>query len=156
MSQQETMLNLLPEFSQQQSTTLGQELAGLKVSFELQTAKPDGNMTSASAVTEGIEIEPSSTDLTRRVSSSLGASASPKSFHTPPWSKSGSHLTRATTGSLTKQLKPFATEDIKILLLENVNVTGRDLLKSQGYQVAHLKSALPEDELIEMIRWGNA
>ena len=113
-------------------------------------------MTSASVVTEGIEIEPSSTDLTRRVSSSLGASASPKGFHTPPWSKSGSHLTRATTGSLTKQLKPFATEDIKILLLENVNVTGRDLLESQGYQVTHLKSALPEDELIDKIRWGNA
>lgn len=122
----------------------------------MQIAKPDGKMTSASAVTEGIEIEPSSTDLTRRVSSSLGASASPKNFHTPPWSNSGSHLTRATTGILTKQLKPFATEDIKILLLENVNVTGRDLLESQGYQVAHLKSALPEDELIEKIRWGNA
>ena len=112
-------------------------------------------MSSASAVTEGIEIEPSSTDLTRRVSSSLGASASPKGFHTPLWSKSGSHPARATTGNLTKQLKPFATEDIKILLLENVNVTGRDLLESQGYQVTHLKSALPEDELIEKIRWGN-
>ena len=120
----------------------------------MQIAKPDGKMTSA--LTEGIEIEPSSTDLTRRVSSSLGASASPKNFHTPPWSNSGSHLTRATTGGLTKQLKPFATEDIKILLLENVNVTGRDLLESQGYQVAHLKSALPEDELIEKIRWRNA
>lgn len=109
-------------------------------------------MTSALDVIEGIEIEPSPTDLARRVSSSLGASTSPKGFHTPPWTKSGSHLTRASTGNLNKQLKPFATEDIKILLLENVNVTGRDLLESQGYQVTHLKSALPEDELIEKLR----
>ena len=113
-------------------------------------------MTSPSNVTEGIDIEPASTDLARRVSSSLGLSTSPPGFHTPPWTKSGPHLTRAATGSLAKQLKPFATEDIKILLLENVNVTGRDLLESQGYQVTHLKSALPEDELIEKIRWGNA
>ena len=52
-----------------------------------------------------------------------------------------------------KQLKPFATEDIKILLLENINKTGREVLTAQGYQVEHLKSSLPEDELIEKIRW---
>ena len=113
-------------------------------------------MTSALDTTEGIDIEPSATNLARRVSSSLSVSTSPKSFHTPSWTKSGPNLTRVATGGLTKQLKPFATEDIKILLLENVNVTGRDLLESQGYQVTHLKSALPEDELIEKIRWGNA
>ena len=113
-------------------------------------------MTSTSNVTESIDIEPSSTDLARRVSSSLGASSSPTSSYTPPGTKSGSHLNRAATGGLTKHLKPFATEDIKILLLENVNVTGRELLESQGYQVTHLKSALPEDALIEKIRYGNA
>ena len=100
-------------------------------------------MTSAIDVVEAIETEPSPRDLARRVSSSLGVSTSP----TP---------TRVATGGLTKQLKPFATEDIKILLLENVNVTGRDLLESQGYQVTYLKSALPEDELIAKIRWSNA
>ena len=113
-------------------------------------------MASSLDVTNGIAIEPSSIELNRRVSSSLGASTSPTSFHTPPWTTPGSHLARAATGNLTKHLKPFATEDIKILLLENINVTGRDLLESQGYQVTHLKSALPEDELIEKIRWGNA
>lgn len=113
-------------------------------------------MASALDVTESIEIEPLSTDLARRVSSSFGVSTSPHGFHTPPWTKSGSHLTRANTGGLMKQLKPFATEDIKVLLLENVNVTGQDLLQSQGYQVTHLNSALPEDELIEKIRWSNA
>ena len=111
-------------------------------------------MTSALNATESIDIEPSSLELARRVSSSLGVSTSPKGFHTPPWTMSGLQMPRASTGGLAKQLKPFATEDIKILLLENVNVTGRDLLVSQGYQVTHLKSALPEIELIEKIRWG--
>ena len=112
-------------------------------------------MTSALNATESIDIEPSSLELARRVSSSLGVSTSPKGFHTPPWTMSGPKMPRAATGGLAKQLKPFATEDIKILLLENVNVTGRDLLESQGYQVTHLKSALPEIELIEKIRWGD-
>lgn len=52
-----------------------------------------------------------------------------------------------------KHLKPFATEDIKVLLLENVNQTGREILSQQGYQVEFLKSSLPEDQLIEKIRW---
>ncbi|SLM39038.1 d-3-phosphoglycerate dehydrogenase [Lasallia pustulata] len=56
------------------------------------------------------------------------------------------------TGAFAKQLKPFATRDIKILLLENVNQTGRDILAKQGYQVDFLKSSLGEDELIEKIR----
>ena len=51
-----------------------------------------------------------------------------------------------------KQLKPFNTEDVKILLLENVNQTGRDILTGQGYQVEFLKSSLPEDQLIEKIK----
>ena len=51
-----------------------------------------------------------------------------------------------------KLLKPFATEDIKILLLENINQTARDILTKQGYQVEFLKSSLPEDQLIEKIR----
>lgn len=51
-----------------------------------------------------------------------------------------------------KLLKPFREEDIKILLLENINQTGRDILTDQGYQVESLKSSLPEDQLIEKIR----
>jgi len=51
-----------------------------------------------------------------------------------------------------KQLKPFATEDIKILLLENINITGREKLQEQGYQVEALKASLPEEELIAKIR----
>ncbi|KAF9882971.1 hypothetical protein FE257_004375 [Aspergillus nanangensis] len=51
-----------------------------------------------------------------------------------------------------KHLKPFATEDIKVLLFENVNQTGREILTKQGYQVEFLKSSLPEDQLIEKIR----
>ncbi len=53
---------------------------------------------------------------------------------------------------LPKQLKPFNTQDIKILLLENVNQSGRDMLTEQGYQVEALKTSLPEDQLIAKIR----
>ncbi|CAK7237340.1 D-3-phosphoglycerate dehydrogenase 2 [Sporothrix bragantina] len=49
-------------------------------------------------------------------------------------------------------LKPFNTQDIKILLLENVNQTGQDMLNGQGYHVEALKTSLTEDELIEKIR----
>ncbi|KJZ75508.1 D-3-phosphoglycerate dehydrogenase 2 [Hirsutella minnesotensis 3608] len=51
-----------------------------------------------------------------------------------------------------KQLKPFNTQDIKILLLENVNQKGQDILRDQGYQVEALKTSLPEDQLIDKIR----
>ena len=57
-------------------------------------------------------------------------------------------LTRTTT----KNLKPFATQDIKVLLLENVNKAGQDILRAQGYQVEALKTSLPEDQLIEKIK----
>ncbi|KAL2036970.1 hypothetical protein N7G274_010255 [Stereocaulon virgatum] len=111
-------------------------------------------MSSALDVTEALDIEPPTTELARRVSSSLGLSTSPTgTFHGPPWTKTGTSLTRTTTGGAShKQLKPFAAEEIKILLLENVNTTGQDILRSQGYQVTALKSSLPEDELIEKIR----
>ncbi|AOA63044.1 3-phosphoglycerate dehydrogenase [Komagataella phaffii CBS 7435] len=51
-----------------------------------------------------------------------------------------------------KPLKPFSTGDIKILLLENVNETAREIFAEQGYQVEFHKSSLPEDELIEKIK----
>ncbi|KXL49850.1 hypothetical protein M433DRAFT_72493 [Acidomyces richmondensis BFW] len=91
-------------------------------------------------------------DLSRTVSNSFGTtldglSTSPAlTFHSPP-SSFGGHQKPST-----KQLKPFHTQDINVLLLENVNQTGRDILRKQGYQVEALKSSLPEDELIEKIR----
>ena len=113
-------------------------------------------MDSAVDVSETLELESSHLDLARRVSSSLGVSASPtKTFTTSSWKVAGG-TQRSATGSTSKQLKPFNTEDIKILLLENVNETGRHLLEAQGYQVTSLKKSLTEDELIEKIRWGNA
>lgn len=39
-----------------------------------------------------------------------------------------------------------------MLLLENVNKMGVDILEEQGYQVEALKSSLGEDDLIEKIR----
>lgn len=69
-------------------------------------------------------------------------------FQSPPPSWSA-HLAQRDAPKL---LKPFNTQDIKILLLENVNQTGRDILTQQGYQVESFKSSLPEDQLIEKIR----
>lgn len=112
------------------------------------------------------DIAGSVNDLARTVSNSLNLSTSPNlSFHSPPstfrQAPSGS-FSNARSGSipalsamasqLAKQLKPFETKDIKVLLLENVNEAGVDILKGQGYQVETLKSSLSEDALIEKIR----
>ncbi|KAK3378171.1 hypothetical protein B0H63DRAFT_479057 [Podospora didyma] len=89
----------------------------------------------------------------RAVSYSLGESPT-ATFHSPV---SNSFMGSAGGAGqahrvVPKLLKPFNTEDIKILLLENVNQTGQDILKRQGYQVEFLKTSLPEDQLIEKIR----
>ncbi|EPY49956.1 D-3 phosphoglycerate dehydrogenase [Schizosaccharomyces cryophilus OY26] len=55
-----------------------------------------------------------------------------------------------------RALKPFASEDIKILLLENVNQSALGKLKQRGYQVEFLKSSLSEDELVEKIKGVHA
>lgn len=82
-----------------------------------------------------------------------GLSVSPTAtFHTPGASFPHSIGSIAAREETARQLKPFETTDIKILLLENVNQSGRDILMGQGYQVEFLKTSLPEDELIEKIR----
>ena len=95
------------------------------------------------------DIVPRMDGLSRIVSNSLSLSTSPTfTFHSPSSSFGGPKT------SSTKQLKPFDTKDIKVLLLENINQTGQDILKEQGYQVEFLKSSLPEDQLIEKIRYA--
>jgi D-3-phosphoglycerate dehydrogenase len=92
----------------------------------------------------------------KAVSTSLNLSTSPTatfSFQSPSSSYGGPQLTR--TSTVPKHLKPFNTQDIKILLLENVNQSGFEILTGQGYQVESLKTSLPEDQLIEKIRYDN-
>ncbi|KAG7289015.1 Phosphoglycerate dehydrogenase ser3 [Staphylotrichum longicolle] len=94
------------------------------------------------------------TSSANAVSYSLSVSPT-ATFHSPPSSSQGGFMAGSLAqraAAAAKQLKPFSTEDVKILLLENVNQTGRDILKGQGYQVEFLKSSLPEDQLIEKIR----
>ncbi len=76
------------------------------------------------------------------------------SFHHPARSQSSSFGAGLPSRSAAteKQLTPFNTQDVKILLLENVNTAGQEILKKQGYQVEALKTSLPEDQLIEKIR----
>ena len=95
------------------------------------------------------DIPTSPNGAARRVSHSLSISPV-ATFHSPPSSFGGAQLTRTLTAP--KPLKPFDTQDIKILLLENVNQSGKDILSAQGYQVESLKTSLPEDQLIEKIR----
>lgn len=83
-----------------------------------------------------------------RVSFSLGHSASPSTSFQSPAGSLGVNANKRPT----KNLTPFNTQSIKILLLENVNQTGKDILTAQGYQVESMKTSLPEDELIERIR----
>lgn len=100
------------------------------------------------------DIAPSPNRFERTVTHSLTTSGSPSTtFQSPPASFGTPHLLRSSTAP-TKQLKPFDTQDIKILLLENVNQSGKDILAQQGYQVEAIKTSLPEDQLIEKIRWG--
>lgn len=99
-------------------------------------------------------IVPKVDSFARSVSTSLGLSTSPTfTFHSPPSSFGAQPPLQR---SSTKQLKPFNTKDIKVLLLENVNKTGRDILEAQGYQVEFSKSSLPEDQLIEKIRYARS
>lgn len=113
-------------------------------------------METAIAINGSLEVQPKNIESTRRVSSSHPNSASPSTYTGTSWASRTDPGSRTGTGLSSKQLKPFNAEDIKILLLENVNATGRDLLQEQGYQVTSLKTSLPEDDLIERIRWGNA
>ncbi|KAH7074859.1 D-3-phosphoglycerate dehydrogenase-like protein [Paraphoma chrysanthemicola] len=110
------------------------------------------------------DIAGSANSLARSVSNSLNLSTSPNlSFHSPPSSfrqppggyrdgRHGSIPTLSSASQAAKQLKPFDTKDIKVLLLENVNEAGVNILKGQGYQVETVKGSLPEDQLIEKIR----
>lgn len=58
-----------------------------------------------------------------------------------------------------KALAPFKEdgdrdEPVRILLLENINVSAVDMLKAQGYHVEEQKKALGEDELIAKLKEG--
>ncbi|KAF2811232.1 D-3-phosphoglycerate dehydrogenase [Mytilinidion resinicola] len=107
-------------------------------------------------MTPARDILPRAGDLARTVSNSLSLSTSPEfnRFHSPVEARQGSYSSYGggNIGLAAKQLKPFETKDIKVLLLENVNATGVDILQGQGYQVEVLKSSLPEDELVAKIK----
>lgn len=100
-------------------------------------------------------------DIGRRASGTVSHSLSispTMAFHSPTMAFHSPHSSQSFLAgggfqvTPAKQLKPFNTGDIKILLLENVNQSGIDILQAQGYQVESLKASLPEAELIEKIR----
>lgn len=88
----------------------------------------------------------------RKVSSSLADTAISSPHSASPSSESPLFRSRrASTNMRAKELKPFQSGDIKILLLENVNKKALEILHGQGYQVEFLTSSLPEEELIRKI-----
>jgi len=91
--------------------------------------------------------------LARTVVTTLSVSNSPTAtFHSPSSSFGGAKVGRVSTVPQQRELKPFNSGEFRILLLENVNQSGKDILSKEGYQVESLKTSLPEDELIEKIR----
>lgn len=98
--------------------------------------------------------------LAHSISNSLSISSSPEaqrqqsldmSFQSQ-YSSMGKGVHRTSTSHAAKQLKPFATGDIKILLLENVNESGQKILRDQGYQVEATKTSMSEADLIDRIK----
>lgn len=120
------------------------------------------SLISESYCTSSSDMPPDSVELSRQLSNGLSFSTSPdQSFSSDLLSKGHSlspqhsrdpRVRRNTTSSLTRDLVPFNAENIKVLLLENVNQSGLDILKEQGYQVETLKSSLSEDELVQKLR----
>lgn len=62
-------------------------------------------------------------------------------------------VTRPRTGSFTqtkpKVLRPFNTAEVKVLLLENVNVTAVEAFKKQGYQVCCFFFLNSKNEMVD-------
>lgn len=119
-------------------------------------AQPSDSGTLANSSASGGQLAREVSRTEHRNSPSFSYSTSPEAhrYHRSSFHDSASpFLTRTQTlGAAPKKLQPFRESDIKILLLENVNKTGQDILREQGYQVEALKASLPEDELIEKIK----
>jgi len=98
-----------------------------------------------------IPVRNGNSELSRQVSNSFDRSAALHST-SPVDVRSPGGSSFSASRNATKALKPFHTQDIKVLLLENVNKLGQQMLKDQGYQVEAVKSSLPEEQLIEKIK----
>lgn len=96
-------------------------------------------------------------NLTKTFSSAVSISSvsPPSTYHSSSFSARSRRLSYSGSKSA-RALKPFATKDYKILLLENVNQTAVDILEEQGYQVEFHKTSLGEEELIEKIKDAHA
>jgi len=101
--------------------------------------------------------------ISNNFSSAISLSSSPEFGRSPEHMRSLQSMQSPTftasrprrdTNTGGKPLRPFDTQAIKILLLENVNAAGQDILRAQGYQVEALKTSLAEAELIEKIRYA--
>ncbi|KFY29574.1 hypothetical protein V494_08647 [Pseudogymnoascus sp. VKM F-4513 (FW-928)] len=71
--------------------------------------------------------------LNNTIAANNSVSTSPSAtFHSPSSASFGGPQSQRAAASAAKPLKPFDTQDVKILLLENVNQTGISILEGQG------------------------
>jgi D-3-phosphoglycerate dehydrogenase len=77
--------------------------------------------------------------------------ASPLSAHSPPWNTISLASTGAGAIRQPRVLHPFATGELKLLLLENISQEAVATFKAQGYQVDWFPKAWGENELVEKI-----
>lgn len=75
----------------------------------------------------------------------------PGNLHTLYRQRSSSALPSAGIIRPAKVLHPFATGDLKLLLLENISPGAVSHFKEQGFQVDWYPKAWSEDELVEKI-----
>lgn len=89
-------------------------------------------------------------DSINTMSVSISPTAS-SNLHNVYRQKSLSSLPSGSTIRPAKVLHPFATGELRLLLLENISQGAVDHFKSQGFQVDSYPKAWTEDELVEKI-----
>lgn len=75
----------------------------------------------------------------------------PNDFSTSPLQSSPTFGHTAQSGVRPKVLKPFATEELRLLLLENISQEAVDAFTDLGFQVDFHKKAFSEAELLDSI-----
>jgi len=99
-----------------------------------------------------MDIPGAADKVAEQFSNSISLSVSPEQSKSFQNKYNNPFRRRTYSSSMPRALQPYVANDVKILLLENINQTGQDILKAQGYQVEAYKSSLSKAELIEKIK----
>lgn len=75
-------------------------------------------------------------------------------INTSPHNRSDSAVSVRGVTTRYRQLKPFSSDELRVLLLENVSPVAVQMFKDAGYQVDVYAKSLGEDELLERLTQG--